>query len=274
MICLNAVNKSLSNYLCTLHWHAFTNALHKRVIWNLPRANICEAASNTWLKHLLAVEKNIYAQAKIIKSLHHRLELSKKISEWLFIHITLETASNEMQCDKTISHMVTAGRSYFRTLRNECVTAGKTTMTAGKIYHGCFEMLSWPHRTSANITNIRFWLLETCTKCYTLLRKTYNPALNGWHLKLSTSISYAGHVYTVGRQPVLGQVSRQSAFDVLRLPLPSGGTFFIKLTKKTMGMIRNLPEILFPRKISYITNGLRKWSRSEDISKSDRNILQ
>jgi len=60
----------------------------------------------------------------------------------LFIHITLDTAPNEMQCDKTISHMVTAGRSYFRTLRNAFVTAGKTTMTAGKIYHGCSEMLS------------------------------------------------------------------------------------------------------------------------------------
>jgi len=36
----------------------------------------------------------------------------------LFIHITLETAPNEMQCDETISHMVTAGRSYFCTLRN------------------------------------------------------------------------------------------------------------------------------------------------------------
>ena len=47
-----------------------------------------------------------------------------------------------------------AGRSYFRTLQNACVTAGKTTMTAGKIYHGCFEMLSWSHRTSANIINM------------------------------------------------------------------------------------------------------------------------
>jgi len=56
----------------------------------------------------------------------------------LFIHITLETTPNEMQSDETISHMVTAGRSYFRTLRNMCVTAGKTAMTAGKIYHGCF----------------------------------------------------------------------------------------------------------------------------------------
>ena len=72
MICFNSVKKFLSNYLCTLHWHAFTNALHQRVIWNQPRANVCEAASNTRLKHLLAVEKNIYAQAKIIKSLHDR----------------------------------------------------------------------------------------------------------------------------------------------------------------------------------------------------------
>ena len=39
------------------------------------------------------------------------------------------------ECDETISHMVIAGRSYFRTLRNACVTAGK-------IYHGCSEMLS------------------------------------------------------------------------------------------------------------------------------------
>jgi len=149
----------LSNYLWTLHWHAFTNALHKRVIWNLPRANACEAASNTRLKQLLAVEKNIYAQEKIVKSLHDRFYLSKKISECLLIHITLETAPNEMQCDETISHMVTAGQSYFRTLRNACVTAGKTTMTAGTKYPGCFEMLSWPHCTSANIINICFWLL-------------------------------------------------------------------------------------------------------------------
>jgi len=34
--------------------------------------NVCEAASKTWLKQLLAAENNIYAQAKIIKSLHDR----------------------------------------------------------------------------------------------------------------------------------------------------------------------------------------------------------
>jgi len=34
--------------------------------------NVCETTSNTQLKHLLAVEKTYYAQAKIIKSLHDR----------------------------------------------------------------------------------------------------------------------------------------------------------------------------------------------------------
>jgi len=42
-------------------------------------------------------------------------------SVWIFLNdffmnITLETAPNEMQCDETISHMVRAGRSHFRTL--------------------------------------------------------------------------------------------------------------------------------------------------------------
>jgi len=32
----------------------------------------------------------------------------------MFIRITLETTPNEMQCDETNSHMVTAGWSYFR----------------------------------------------------------------------------------------------------------------------------------------------------------------
>jgi len=70
---------------------------------------------------------------------------------------------------------VTASRSYFRTRRNACVTAGKTTMTAGKIYHGCFEMLSWPHLTSANIINTCFWLLETCTKCSYFIEEDIRP---------------------------------------------------------------------------------------------------
>jgi len=33
----------------------------------------------------------------------------------LFIHVALETAHNEMQCDETMNHMVTARQHYFRT---------------------------------------------------------------------------------------------------------------------------------------------------------------
>ena len=80
-----------------------------------------------------------------------------------------------MQCDETISHMITAGWYYFYILRNACVAAGKTTMTAGKIYHGCFEMLSWPHRTSTNIINTCFWLLETWTKCSYFVEENIRP---------------------------------------------------------------------------------------------------
>jgi len=41
-------------YLCTLQQHAFTNALHERVIWNLPRTIVCQTPSNTQVKQLLA----------------------------------------------------------------------------------------------------------------------------------------------------------------------------------------------------------------------------
>ena len=44
----------LSMYLCTLQQHAFTNALHERVIRNLPRTIVCQTASKTQLKQLLA----------------------------------------------------------------------------------------------------------------------------------------------------------------------------------------------------------------------------
>jgi len=41
-------------HLCTLQQNAFTNALHERDIWNLPRTNVCQTALKTWLKQLLA----------------------------------------------------------------------------------------------------------------------------------------------------------------------------------------------------------------------------
>ena len=51
----------------------------------------------------------------------------------------------------------------------------KPPSTAGKIHHGSFEMLSWPHRTSANIVNTCFWLLETCTKCSYFIEENIRP---------------------------------------------------------------------------------------------------
>ena len=97
-----------------------------------------------------------------------------------------------MQCDETISHMVTAARSYFRTLRNACVTAGK-------IYYGSFEMLSWPYRTSNNIINMCFWLLDTCAKCSYFIEENIRPGAQRLSFEVkyeyvhrSTNISCAG----------------------------------------------------------------------------------
>ena len=87
-------------------------------------------------------------------------------------------------CDETISHMVTTDRSYFRTAR-------KAYVTAGKIYHGSFQMLSWPHRALNNI-NICFWLLETCTKCSYFVEENMQPGAQRLALKWSTSISCTG----------------------------------------------------------------------------------
>ena len=136
-----------------------------------------------WSSYLLS--KNIFMLKQKSSYLYMIRFSSVRISEWLFIHITLETAPNEMQCDETIRHMVTAGRSYFRTRRNACVTAGKTTMNAGKIYHGCFE----PHRTSNHIINICFWLLETCTKCSYSIEENIRPGAQ----RLAFVVKYIGH---------------------------------------------------------------------------------
>jgi len=40
---------------------------------------------------------------------------------------------------------------------------------------GEFIDLSWPHRTSANIINTCFWLLETCTKCSYFIEENIRP---------------------------------------------------------------------------------------------------
>jgi len=43
----------------------------------------------------------------------------------------------------------------------------------------------------------------------------HHPALNGWRLKWSTSISYTSHEYIVGRRSAPLQLSRQAAIEVL-----------------------------------------------------------
>jgi len=108
-----------------------------------------------------------------------------------------------MQCDKTISHMVTAGRSYFCTRQNVCVTADKTNMAAGKINYGYFEMLSWPNHMSNHIINICFWLLETSTKCSYFVEENMRPGAQqlAFEVKFeyivhrSTNTSWAGGLW-------------------------------------------------------------------------------
>ena len=62
-----------------------------------------------------------------------------------------------------------------------------------------------------------FLVARDLYEMFVLCRGKHDPALNGWHLKWSTSISYAGHEYTVGRRSAVGQVSRQPALDVLQV---------------------------------------------------------
>jgi len=120
-----------------------------------------------------------------------------------------------MQCDETISRMVTAGRSYFRTLRNACVTAGQN-------HHDCRQNIPWLLWNALLTTpyvsehfKYMFLVAKDLYEMFVFYRGKHDPALNGWHLKWSTSISYAGHEHTVGRRPVLGQVSRKPALDVM-----------------------------------------------------------
>jgi len=53
-LCSMSVKTFLSMHLYTLQQHAFINALHWRVIGNLSRTNVCQTASKTQLKQLLA----------------------------------------------------------------------------------------------------------------------------------------------------------------------------------------------------------------------------
>jgi len=94
--------------------------------------------------------------------------------------------------------------------------SAKRVHDCSKIYYGCFEMLSWPHRTSANIINTCFWLLETCTKCSYFIEENIRPGAQRLAFEVRVYRTPV-HEYTVGRRPALWQVSRQPALDVLCL---------------------------------------------------------
>ena len=75
----------------------------------------------------------------------------------------------------------------------------KHTMAAGKINYGCFEMLSWPHRTSANIINTCFWLLETCMKCSYFIEQNIPPGAQ--RLAFELKYEYIVHQPRIYRGP-------------------------------------------------------------------------
>jgi len=126
--------------------------MRSQMLHNNGPFEICQERERMFAKQRRTHGWSTHLQSKKIFMLKEKSSNLYMISEWLFIHITLETTPNEMQYDETISHMVTAGRSYFRTWRNVC-------LTTGKIPHGCFEMLSWPHCTSNHI--IRMFLVAS-----------------------------------------------------------------------------------------------------------------
>jgi len=90
-------------------------------------------------------------------------------------------------------------RSYFGLQQADLISAlgetrtglQKKNMAAGKINYGCFEMLSWPHRTSNNIINICFWLLETCTKCSYVIEENMRPGAH--RLTFEVKFEYIAH---------------------------------------------------------------------------------
>jgi len=83
------------------------------------------------------------------------------------------------------------GRSYFDLISGYSRPIIFPCVTAGKINYGCLEMLSWPHRTSNNILNICFWLLETCTKCSYIIHENVRPGAQ--RLAFEVKFEYIAH---------------------------------------------------------------------------------
>ena len=107
-------------------------------------------------------------------------------------------------------------------------------------HHDCRQNIPWllwnAHLTTPYVSEHYKYMLLVARDLYEMfVLYRVRPAFNGWHLKYeyiyiyihttrrstvgiwSTSISYAGHEYTVGWRPALGQVSRQPALDMLQM---------------------------------------------------------
>jgi len=61
-------------------------------------------------------------------------------------------------------------------------------------------------------------LLETCTKCSYFIEENIRPGAQRLAFEVRVYRT-PSHEYTVGRRPVLGQVSRQPALDVIEVEL-------------------------------------------------------
>jgi len=95
-LCSKSVKTFLIMHLCTLQQHAFTNALHEWVIWNLPRTIVCQTASKTQVMQLLArctdwTTKNIimhivpWKTRKVLIS--HEILFAQKNKAKFYLHV-------------------------------------------------------------------------------------------------------------------------------------------------------------------------------------------
>ena len=99
-------------------------------------------------------------------------------------------------------------------------------MTAGKIYHGCFEMFSWPQRSSNHIINICFWLLDTCTKCSYFIEENMRPGAQ----RLAFEVKYEYIVHCSTNTSWAGCLRLGKFPDNRRLMCSSKNEYFIVVT--------------------------------------------
>jgi len=91
-------------------------------------------------------------------------------------------------------------------------------------HHDCRQNIPWLFWNTLLTTlyvnehyKYMFLVARDLYEMFVFYRGKHTTQRSTWDLKWSTSISYTGHEYTVGRQSVVGQVSRQPAHDPLML---------------------------------------------------------